>query len=76
MVLKWSRGGDVLLRGGVNNVLPLAGFCPNSQNFHSDGAKIQTISESSKFSSYFSFFHPKYHFFQRKVLTLHHRYNN
>ena len=47
-LLKWSSVGDVLLRSGVNKVLPLAGFCPDSQNRCSDGAKIEIYSESSK----------------------------
>ena len=48
-LLKWSSVGDVLLRSGVNKVLPLAGFCPDSQNRCSDGAKIEIYSESSKY---------------------------
>jgi hypothetical protein len=59
MVFKWSRGGEVLLRSGVNKVLLLAGFYPDSQNLRSDGAarlcrfacrrKIRSIIESSKY---------------------------
>ena len=52
-LLKWSSVGDVLLRSGVNKVLLLAGFCPDSQNRCSDGAKIGIYSESSKFLSNF-----------------------
>lgn len=43
-------------KGGVNKVLPLAGFCPDSQNIYSDGAKIRSFSITSKFfCNYFMF---------------------
>ncbi len=43
-------------KGGINKVLPLAGFCPDSQNIHSDGAKIRSFSITSKFfCNYFMF---------------------
>ena len=55
-LLKWSSVGDVLLRSGVNKVLLLAGFYPDSQNLRSDGAKIRSIFESSKyFGTFFVF---------------------
>ena len=38
--LKWSRVDEGLL---------LSGFCPDSQNIHSDAPKISIISEHSKF---------------------------
>jgi hypothetical protein len=47
-LLKWSSVGDVLLRSGVNKVLPLAGFCPDSQNSHSDDAKIRISEQTTK----------------------------
>ena len=40
-------------RSNANLALPPAGFCPDSQNRCSDGAKIEIYSESSK---YFAFF--------------------
>jgi len=34
--------------GSIDKALPHAGFYPDSQNIHSDAAKIDIISESSK----------------------------
>ena len=62
MVLKWSRDRDVLLLKRCQLSPATSGFCPDSQNFHSDGAKIQTISETSKFfwgnPMFFQFYSP------------------
>ena len=42
--------------GSIDKALPHAGFYPDSQNKYSDDAKIDIISESSKyFSDYFKF---------------------
>ena len=35
--------------GSIDKALPHAGFYPDSQNFHSDAAKIRTIIETSKY---------------------------
>lgn len=45
-------------KGGINKVLPLAGFCPDSQNIHSDGAKIRCFSITSKFFAIILCFRP------------------
>ena len=45
-------------KGGINKVLPLAGFCPDSQNIHSDGAKIRSFSITSKFFAIILCFRP------------------
>ena len=37
--------------GSIDKALPHAGFYPDSQNFHSDAAKIDIIIETSKFWS-------------------------
>jgi hypothetical protein len=43
--------------GSIDKALPHAGFYPDSQNIHSDAAKIDIISESCKYiSDYFKFF--------------------
>ena len=39
--------------GSIDKALPHAGFYPDSQNFHSDAAKIDIIIETSKFSGSF-----------------------
>ena len=35
--------------GSIDKALPHAGFYPDSQNFHSDAAKIRTLFETSKY---------------------------
>ena len=42
--------------GSIDKALPHAGFYPDSQNLRSDGAKIRSIFESSKyFGTFFVF---------------------
>ena len=59
-------------KGGVNKVLPLAGFCPDSQNIYSDAAKIRSISISSKYFGTFFIFSPLFRLEIQKLFVLLH----
>jgi len=57
-------------KGGVNKVLPLAGFCPDSQNIYSDGAKIRSFSITSKFFCNYFMFSPLFCLLIQKLFVL------
>ena len=63
-------------KGGINKVLPLAGFCPDSQNIHSDGAKIRCFSITSKFFAIILCFRPLFCLEIQKLFVLLHYSKN